>query len=329
MWPRTSTSHGRVGLDPDRGFGVADVAQQRSETPVLACAHSVPAMRAANISRSPPILEILRVPRVGVLIAAVLIGRSPVRDQRAGRPPLRTGGHGLVRRCRARVGGPRPGQRNSVPRYRGDLSTAGGRACSFCWAACRAGRWSRSWHSGAANASGRGPDGSGASSRVSRSRRPVPSCALAWPRLLGDRDDLVPAAYAFDSVQIEVAFITGPLLTAAGIALLGSGGDAGDLGRPQPRRCPPLRRLSCRRLLPMPGMTNRAGCLAPCRVRASGRWRSPRCRSASASARSRSGCRRSAPPTARPRRRACCSPCGRRGARSVASPTGRGRGGGR
>jgi hypothetical protein len=43
------------------------------------------------------------------------------------------------------------------------------------------------------------------------------------PRLLGDREDLVPAAYAFDSVQIEVAFITGPLLTAAGIALSGPG----------------------------------------------------------------------------------------------------------
>lgn len=43
------------------------------------------------------------------------------------------------------------------------------------------------------------------------------------PSLLGDRDDLVPAAYAFDSVQIEIAFITGPLLVAAGIAISGPG----------------------------------------------------------------------------------------------------------
>lgn len=42
-----------------------------------------------------------------------------------------------------------------------------------------------------------------------------------WPSLLGERTDLVRAAYAFDSVLIEVAFISGPLLTAVGIALAG------------------------------------------------------------------------------------------------------------
>jgi predicted MFS family arabinose efflux permease len=40
-----------------------------------------------------------------------------------------------------------------------------------------------------------------------------------WPSLLADRPDLVRAAYAFDSVLIEAAFISGPLLTAVGIAL--------------------------------------------------------------------------------------------------------------
>ena len=34
-----------------------------------------------------------------------------------------------------------------------------------------------------------------------------------WPLLLGDRDDLRQAAFALDSVGIEVLFITGPLLT--------------------------------------------------------------------------------------------------------------------
>ncbi len=42
-----------------------------------------------------------------------------------------------------------------------------------------------------------------------------------WPQLLGERTGLVTAAYALDSVMIEVAFIAGPLLTAAGIALAG------------------------------------------------------------------------------------------------------------
>ena len=36
-----------------------------------------------------------------------------------------------------------------------------------------------------------------------------------WPSLLGDRPDVVQAAYALDSVLIELVFIAGPLLTAA------------------------------------------------------------------------------------------------------------------
>ncbi len=42
-----------------------------------------------------------------------------------------------------------------------------------------------------------------------------------WPELLGDRQDLIRSAYAFDSVMIETAFVAGPLLTALGVALLG------------------------------------------------------------------------------------------------------------
>jgi MFS family permease len=42
-----------------------------------------------------------------------------------------------------------------------------------------------------------------------------------WPVLLGERSDLVTSAYAFDSVMIEAAFVTGPLLTALGVAFLG------------------------------------------------------------------------------------------------------------
>ena len=35
-----------------------------------------------------------------------------------------------------------------------------------------------------------------------------------WPTLLPDRQDLLPAAYALDSVMIELIFVIGPLLTA-------------------------------------------------------------------------------------------------------------------
>jgi predicted MFS family arabinose efflux permease len=41
------------------------------------------------------------------------------------------------------------------------------------------------------------------------------------PQLLGNRTDLVTPAYALDSVMIETAFISGPLLTALGVALAG------------------------------------------------------------------------------------------------------------
>ena len=40
-----------------------------------------------------------------------------------------------------------------------------------------------------------------------------------YPRLLGHDEELVGAAYAFDSVVIEIAFVTGPLLMAAIVAL--------------------------------------------------------------------------------------------------------------
>ncbi len=42
-----------------------------------------------------------------------------------------------------------------------------------------------------------------------------------WPNLLVDRPELLPGAYALDSVMIEVIFVTGPLLTTAIMALVG------------------------------------------------------------------------------------------------------------
>jgi MFS family permease len=41
-----------------------------------------------------------------------------------------------------------------------------------------------------------------------------------WPPMLRDDPDLLPTAYALDSVLLELVFVLGPLLTAAAIALL-------------------------------------------------------------------------------------------------------------
>ena len=42
-----------------------------------------------------------------------------------------------------------------------------------------------------------------------------------WPLLLADEPDLVPAAYALDSVFLEIVFVTGPLLTTVIVATVG------------------------------------------------------------------------------------------------------------
>ena len=42
-----------------------------------------------------------------------------------------------------------------------------------------------------------------------------------WPLLLAESPELVPSAYALDSVMIEVIFVTGPLLTTAIVATVG------------------------------------------------------------------------------------------------------------
>ena len=43
-----------------------------------------------------------------------------------------------------------------------------------------------------------------------------------WPYLLEGRPELIPSAFALDSVMIELIFVTGPLLTAAAVALVGA-----------------------------------------------------------------------------------------------------------
>ena len=52
-----------------------------------------------------------------------------------------------------------------------------------------------------------------------------------WPSLLRERPELIPAAYALDSVMIELIFIAGPLLTAVIAALMSPAAALIDLGR--------------------------------------------------------------------------------------------------
>jgi MFS family permease len=42
-----------------------------------------------------------------------------------------------------------------------------------------------------------------------------------WPALLDERSELITGAYALDSVMIEATFVIGPLLTALGVAVFG------------------------------------------------------------------------------------------------------------
>ena len=72
-----------------------------------------------------------------------------------------------------------------------------------------------------------------------------------WPELLADREDLVPAAFALDSVSVELLFTLGPLITAVVVALvspaaalvlaaaLGVAGTLAFIGRPPSRRWRP------------------------------------------------------------------------------------------
>ena len=57
------------------------------------------------------------------------------------------------------------------------------------------------------------------SSAASPSRTSAARCAPLWPELLRRRDDLLPAAFALDSVALELLFTPGPLIAALVVAV--------------------------------------------------------------------------------------------------------------
>ena len=176
------------------------------------------------------------------------------------------------------VSGGSPSAAHSAPRFRAGWSTAGGESMLLVLAGVHGARTAQ--HLGAGRRGRRRTAAlmaSGLRRAASPSRRPAPYFARAGRSLLGDRTDLVPAAYALDSILIEVAFIAGPLLTAGGHRPRGPRGHAGE-SRP-PSTSPgrdAVRRLPAARARLVPRRTARSGhARRAADARASGRWRSP------------------------------------------------------
>ena len=164
-------------------------------------------------------LEIMRAPRVAVLVAATLLGRLPFAINAlavllyAREVTGSFAGAGLV------SGGLALGSAFGAP-VQGRLVDRRGEGMLVTLAFIHSAALLSIWATGAAGAPTAvltalaltagvafPPTGS-----VLRSR---------WSSLLADDPDLVRGAYALDSILIEVAFISGPLLTAAGLALSG------------------------------------------------------------------------------------------------------------
>ena len=63
-----------------------------------------------------------------------------------------------------------------------------------------------------------------AASLVAGAATPPVSSVLRshWPYLLAERPELIPGAYALDSVMIELIFVTGPLVTTVVVATVGA-----------------------------------------------------------------------------------------------------------
>ena len=161
-------------------------------------------------------LEILRAPRVAVLVAATLLGRLPfainalavllyARDVTGS-----FAGAGLV------SGGLALGSAFGAP-LQGRLVDRRGEGALLVLATGHSAALLSIWVLGAGGA----PAGALALVAVVAGLCFPPTGSVLrsrWPSLLADRPDLVRAAYALDSILIEVAFIAGPLLTAGGIA---------------------------------------------------------------------------------------------------------------
>jgi MFS family permease len=164
--------------------------------------------------------SILRVPGVAAVVVATLIGRLPIGI--SGLAILLyveevTGSFGSAGVC---AGALALGSAAGAP-FQGRLVDRRGDGVLMPLALIHAGGLVLVWVLGAVSA----PTGLLAlASLVAGAALPPLSSVLRsrWPYLLKGREDLVPSAFALDSVMIELIFVTGPLITTATVALVGA-----------------------------------------------------------------------------------------------------------
>jgi MFS family permease len=164
--------------------------------------------------------SILRVPGVAAIVAATLIGRLPIGI--TGLAILLyveevTGSFGSAGVC---AGALALGSASGAP-FQGRLVDRRGEGVLLPLALIHAGGLLLVWVLGAASAA---TALLALASLVTGAALPPLSSVLRsrWPYLLEGRPELVPSAFALDSVMIELIFVTGPLLTAAAVALVGA-----------------------------------------------------------------------------------------------------------
>ena len=216
--------------------------------------------------------RILRHPRHGRAFRGRAGRAPPDRHQRPCGRPLPARADRVVRRAGrgGRRAGARDGRRRTVhgparrPPRRARAGAAGGRercrhhlasSCSGPAPARRPWCWSRS-----AVATG-------------AMYPPSPSVLRArFPELLSSEPALVPAAYALDSVLLEITFVCAPLVVVAVIAALGAGRGAGRVRRHRAAGRAARSCGCCRPTARRPFTATTPGCWASCARRASARW---------------------------------------------------------
>jgi len=163
--------------------------------------------------------KILRSPGVGMIVLATLIGRLPIGISGLAILLYVREVTGSFAVAGASAGALALGSAAGAP-LQGRLVDRRGLGMLLPLAALHASGLLAVWGAGAAGA----PAGlMAAASFVTGLAIPPLSSVLRsrWPYLLADRLELVPSAYALDSVIIEMVFIVGPLVTTAVVAAVG------------------------------------------------------------------------------------------------------------
>jgi MFS family permease len=164
--------------------------------------------------------SILRVPGVAAIVAATVIGRLPIGISGLAILLYVEDVSGSFASAGVCAGALALGSASGAP-FQGRLVDRRGEGVLLPLALIHAGGLVLVWVLGAVSA----PTALLAlASLVTGAALPPLSSVLRsrWPYLLEGRPELVPSAFALDSVMIELIFVTGPLLTTATVALVGA-----------------------------------------------------------------------------------------------------------